>query len=129
MKRSLQLNPHNRPATWDQIKYWRDTHEQAPVTTTLGTFDADSISRIRLSGALSEFDTLPTLDSQQRLTWKLADNTLKPLTKGQLQQVWTEVQKNQTDRGARLFVKAQAFAGMATPPTYNQLSDINFWLQ
>ena len=129
MKRSLQLNPDNRPATWSQIKHWRDTHEVAPVTTSFGTFDCDPRSDARMSGSIEEFQILPTLDSAGELTWKRADNSYIKLTKAELQQVYAEVKANRAARGALLHVKAEQFKQMDPTPTPAQLSNLSFWLE
>lgn len=127
MKRSLQLNPDHRPATWKQIRDWRDAHEVAPVATSFGTFDCDERSDARMSGSIEQFDNLPTLVGG-KLTWKRADNSYIALTKAELQQVYAEVKANRAARGAVLHVKAEQFRQMATPPTPAQLADLSFWL-
>lgn len=128
MKRSLQLNPDHRPATWAQIKHWRDTHEVAPIDTSYGTFDCDPRSDARLAGSMEQFVHLPTLN-QGKLTWKRADNSYIELTQGDLQQLYTEVKRKRAERGALLHVKGEAFRHMATPPTPAQLADLSFWLE
>lgn len=129
MKRSLQLNPDHQPATWEQIKYWRDTHEIAPVATaSFGTFDCDERSDARMAGSIEQFANLPTLD-QGKLTWKRADNSYLAVTLGELQLIYAEVKKNRAKRGALLHVKAETFRFMATPPTVAQLADLSFWLE
>lgn len=128
MKRSLQLNPDNRPATWEQIKYWRDTHETSPVATSLGEFDFGERSEARMSGSLGQFNNLPTLNAEGKLTWKLADNSYLAMTQADLQTVFDEAQTNRAVRGSILHVKAEQFKFMATPPTPAQLSSLSFWL-
>lgn len=127
MKLSLQLNPDNRPATWEQIKQWRDTHEIAPVDTTFGTFDCDERSDARMSGSIELFDNLPTLQND-KLTWKRADNSFIALTKAELTQVYSEVKASRGARGALLHVKAEQFRQMNPTPTPAQLADLSFWL-
>ncbi|MDP4546482.1 DUF4376 domain-containing protein [Marinobacter sp. MDS2] len=128
MKRSLQLNPDNRPATWEQIKRWRDTHEIAPVATSFGVFDCDERSDARMAGSIEQFDNLPTLQ-EGKLTWKRADNTYVALTKAELEQVYAEVKTNRAARGAVLHVKAEQFWQTNPAPTPAQLSDLSFWLE
>lgn len=128
MKRSLQLNPDNRPADWEQIKYWRDTHEVAPVDTTFGTFDMDERSDARMKGCIEEFDSLPTLDSSNKLTWKRADNSYIALSKTELQDVYAQAKLNRATRGAVLHVKAEQFKQMDPAPTPAKLADLSFWL-
>lgn len=127
MKRSLQLNPDNRPATWAQIRDWRDTHEIAPVTTSFGDFDCDERSDARMSGSIELFDNLTTVQSG-KLTWKRSDNSFIQLTKSELEQVYAEVKLNRGARGAVLHVKAEQFRQMDPAPTPAQLADLSFWL-
>jgi hypothetical protein len=128
LKRSLQLNPDHRPASWEQIKHWRDTHETAPVTTSFGVFDCDERSDARMAGSIELFDSLPTLQ-EGKLTWKRADNTFIQLTKVELEQVYAEVKTNRAARGAILHVKAEQFRQMSPAPTPAQLADLSFWLE
>ncbi|WP_428398312.1 DUF4376 domain-containing protein [Marinobacter salarius] len=128
MKRSLQLNPDNRPATWANIKHWRDTHEVAPVATAFGVFDMDERSDARMAGSIEQFDSLPTLQAG-KLTWKRADNSYIALTKAELQSVHSEAKLNRATRGAVLHVKAEQFRQMDPAPTPAQLSDLSFWLE
>lgn len=127
MKRSLQLNPDNRPATWEQIKHWRDTHEIAPVETSFGVFDCDERSDARMSGSIEQFDNLPTLQNG-KLTWKRADNSYTQVTKAELELVYAEVRAVRASRGAVLHVQAEQFRFMDPAPTPKQLSDLSFWL-
>lgn len=128
MKRSLQLNPDNRPATWGQIRDWREAHKRAPVTTSMGVFDADEIADLNFQGMIEQFDYLTTLDAQGRLTWKRADNSYIPLTKTELGQVYAEIKTNRAVRGAVLHVRAEQFKQMDPTPTPAQLSDLSYWL-
>lgn len=127
MKRSFQLNPDNRPATWAQIKHWRDTHETAPVDTAFGNFDCDERSDARMAGSIEVFDSLPTVQAG-KLTWKRADNSFIPLTKAELQQVYAEVKVQRGARGALLHVKAEQFRHQDPRPTPSQLSRLSFWI-
>lgn len=127
MKRSLQLNPDHRPATWAQVKHWRDTHEIAPVSTTFGLFDCDERSEARLVQALEEFVHLTTV-MDGKLTWKRADNTPVALTQTELSQAYAEVKRGRAVRAAQLHAKAEAFRQMNPPPTVTQLKVLDFWL-
>ena len=127
MKRSLQLNPDNRPATWIQIRDWREKHKRAPVDIGMGSFDADEAADQNFRNMIDDFDNLPTLQSG-KLTWKRADNTLISLDKAELQQVYAEIKTARATRGALLHVSAEMFQQMATPPTPAQLADLSFWL-
>lgn len=120
--------PKEPAATWEHIRQWRDTHEVASVTTTFGTFDADPRSEARMAGSIEEFDSLPTLNAEGRLTWKRADNSYLPLTKAELQQVYDEMKTNRAQRGAVLHVRAEALNAMDPKPTVTQLKDLTFWL-
>ena len=128
MRRSLQLNPDNRPATWIQMRDWRERHKRSPVDTSMGSFDADEAADQNFRNMIDDFDNLPTLQSG-KLTWKRADNTFIPLDKAELQQVYAEIKTARATRGALLHVKAEIFQQMATPPTPAQLSNINFWIE
>lgn len=127
MKRSFQFNPDNRPATWAQIKHWRDTHEIAPVATNFGVFDCDERSDARMAGSIEKFAYLPTVQDG-KLTWKRADNTYLPVTQAELTQIYDEMKTNRAARGALLHVKAEQFRFMDPAPTPAQLSDLAFWL-
>jgi len=107
-QRSLKINPLNKPATWDEIKARRDVIEQLPISLVEGAFDADEISLKRMELALLEFANLPTLDAQSKLTWKLADNTLLPLTQVELQSVYDRVRTALAVRSATLHGSAGA---------------------
>jgi hypothetical protein len=128
LKRSLQLNPDNKPATTSQIKAWRNTHEASPVTTTLGSFDCDMLSEKRMQDAIDEFDNLTTLNSNGTLNWVLGDNSVVSFTKAQLQSTIIEVVTERAMRSASLHVKAFMFKTQEVTPTPAQLADINFWL-
>ena len=129
MKRSLQLNENNRPASAKQIKHWRDTHELSPVTTTVGTFHADNLSvEQRMKGAIEQFDDLPTLNADGTLTWKCPGPVYHNFTKAELQTGYTELKHLAALRSAVLHVKASMFQQMATSPTPAQLADLSFWM-
>jgi len=127
LKRSLQLNPDNRPATWEQVKHWRDTHEQAPVETSLGAFDADDRSERRMSDAHNFFDEIPK-NAEGTITWKRADNTFIDLTGPQLLGVYVELMEKRAARAAVLHQKAEQFRQMGPKPTPAQLSKLAFWI-
>ena len=127
MKRSLQLNPDNRPATWEQIRDLRDAHELSPVATTYGTFDADEKAEYRLTQAIAMFDSLPTLQNG-KLGWKLADNTLLPLSLAELEDAYQQIKTNRAIRAALLHAKAEQFRVADPAPTPAQLKQLEFWL-
>ena len=129
MKRSLQLNPDNRPASWEQIEHWRDAHEVSPIQTSLGYFHADNLSvENRMKGAIEEFDSLPTLNADNTLTWKQPNQVYVALTQAELQQAYGEVKHGVAVRSALLHVKATQFRQMTPTPTPNQLADFSFWI-
>ena len=129
MKRSLQLNENNRPATWGQIEHWRDVQEVAPLQTSLGYFHADNLSvEIRMKGSIEQFDNLPTLNSDGTLTWKQPEQVYVFLTQAELQQAYNEIKLNGAVRSATLHVKAAMFRQMPTPPTPSELSSLSFWM-
>jgi len=127
LKRSLHLNPDNWPATWIQIRDWREKHKRAPVDTSMGSFDADEAADQNFQGMVEQFDNLPTLQAG-KLTWKRADNSFIPLTKAELQQVYAEIKTARATRGALLHVQAEVFNQMPVKPTPAQLADLSFWL-
>ncbi|WP_289100948.1 DUF4376 domain-containing protein [uncultured Marinobacter sp.] len=129
MKRSLQLNPDNRPATWAQVRDWRDTHEVAPVETSQGTFDCDDRSDKRLYEQLGMFDYLDTLNPDGTLSWKRADNTWVALSKQQLADLYQEIRINRAKRAGVLHVKAAEFEALEVKPLVKELQVLNFWLK
>ena len=128
MKRSLQLNPDNKPATTNQIKSWRDKHEASPVITTLGSFDCGILSEKRMQDAINEFHSLTTRNSDDTLNWVRGDNSVVALTKAQLQSTITEALKERAVRSASLHAKVFMFESQEVKPTPTQLADIDFWL-
>lgn len=128
MKRFLQLNPDNRPAEWDDIKFWRDIHEIAPVDTSFGVFDSDERSDARMAGSIKHFETLPTLTADNKLVWKKADNSKIALTKTELEQVYDEIQTKRASRGAILHIKAEQFLQTSPIPDKSFLKILDNWL-
>jgi len=128
LKRSLKLNPNNKPAAAAQIKAWRDKHEASPVATTLGSFDCDILSEKRMQDAVDEFHNLTTRNSDGTLNWVRGDNSVVALTQPELQSIITEAVKKRAVRSALLHVKAFMFKAQEVKPTPTQLADIDFWL-
>jgi len=128
LKRTLQLNPANKPSAWTDIKHWREAHKRAPVVTVSGTFDADDQSDKNFIEMIETFTSLTTLDTDERLTWKRADNSYIALSKPELEAVYSELRRERAVRGAILHVKAEQFNAMSPTPTPAQLSDITFWM-
>lgn len=127
MKRNFQINPDNNPATWEQIRDWRDAHELSPVTTTFGIFDADEKAEYRLTQAIDTFGSLPTVQNG-KLGWKLADNTVIPLSLSELEDVHEQIKTNRAIRAAVLHAKAEQFRVADPAPTPAQLKQLDFWL-
>lgn len=127
MERILRLDPLKKSATWEQIKAKRDEFEQAPIDTGYGTFDANEISTSRLSEAIEQFENLTTL-VDGKLVWKLADNSLLPLSKAELEEVLSEIKRKRSIRSGQLHVKAEQFRLASEQPSVNQISDISSWI-
>ena len=128
MKRSLKLNPDNKPATTSQIKAWRDKHESSPVEVTLGSFDCDPLSVLRMSDAIAQFDMIPTLNPDDTLNWILGDNSVLPMTKADLISTLAEIKTTRAVRSATLHVKAFLFKQQPIRPTPAQLANLSFWM-
>lgn len=128
MKRSLQINPDNQPATLEDIRDWRNAHEISPIATSFGVFDADEKAAARMSRAIRNWASLQTLDTDGKLHWKLAANELLPLTKAELEQVHAEIDTGVTARASVLHYKAAVFSQMPEKPLLRDIKDINFWL-
>jgi len=120
------LNPDSQPATWVDIRQWREKHKRAPIELTMGIFDADEDANENFKGMIEEFDSLPTLDSENRLTWKRADNSYIAMSKTELQSVYSELKTARAVRGAVLHVKAEQFN--FNPPNLGLLSNLAFWM-
>ena len=129
MKRSLQLNPDNKPCEKREIKEWRDIHEVSPVNTSFGMFDADPKSDQRMDRSIRRWDDLQTLDENGKLHWKLADNSFLPMTKAELEQVYIEIDIARAARASILHYKAAVFEQQDPLPLLKEVKDIAFWLQ
>jgi len=128
LKRSLQLNPDNRPATWQQVREWRDIHEVSPVDSQFGVFDCGPMADKRLYEQLDLFDYLTTLNEDGTLSWKRADNTWVNLTKADLATLYHEIRVNRAKRAGLLHIKAAAYEAMETKPTVVDLKSLSYWL-
>jgi len=128
LKRSLQLNPDNRPATWQQVREWRDIHEASPVDSQFGVFDCGPMADKRLYEQLDLFDYLTTLNEDGTLSWKRADNTWVNLTKADLATLYHEIRVNRAKRAGLLHIKAAAYEAMETKPTVVDLKSLSYWL-
>lgn len=127
MKRSLQLNPLNKPATWDDIRHQRDQREQASLSVNGLLVDANEISVKRIELAIEQFDDLPTLDDQGRLTWKMADNSLVPLYLPELRDLLAGIKRGLAIRAARLHVIAEQLRAQLPDVTKGIVEDDATW--
>jgi hypothetical protein len=115
-------------ATWVQIEYWRDIHEVSPIETSLGWFHADPHSlENRMLGAITQFNSLETLNADGTLTWKQAWQQYRNMTQAELQQAYDEIKPGVAIRSGHLHVKAAVFEAVLPTPTITQLKDISFW--
>ena len=128
MKRSLQLNPDNNPADWQQVREWRDIHEASPVDSQFGAFDCGPTADKRLYEQLDLFDYLTTLNADGTLSWKRADNTWISLTKAELATVYHEIRVNRAQRAGLLHLKAAEYEAMEIKPNVSELKSLSFWL-
>lgn len=125
MKRSLQLNPLNMIATWEQIKAKRNEIELMPISLADGrVFDYDKDAMDRFDRAINSFDSLPTLVNGE-LAWKLYDNTLEYMTKAELTAVRDELVSKQAIRTATIFQQAELLN--AQGKTLSEVNDLTNW--
>ena len=127
MKRTLALNPDNKPATLSDIKKYRDIHEEAEILTEWGYIDADFLSLNRLGNASANFTALPNLD-MGRVKWTFADNTTVFFYENELVDLYNYVSQESVLRSALLHEKYNYFKTLATYPTLSQIKSIDFWL-
>jgi len=85
-QRQIQLNPLNKPATWEDIKTKREQLKRAPITTNKGTFDVDDISFQNITTAIGAFASLSDPQSNS-ITWKMEDNSFSFVTLADLEEV------------------------------------------
>lgn len=90
MKRSLQINPLNKAATWEVIKAKREELKRIPITTSIGTIDVDNVSFQNITVAIGAFAALENPQTNT-ITWKMADNSFVNVTQAELQEVVTAV--------------------------------------
>ena len=95
------------PATWDQIRQIRDQLETAPINVNGHVFDADERSQRRMESALEHWESLPTLDSEGRLGWKLADNSYVYLNRYELNNVFRDIRSETAQRAVKLHLRAE----------------------
>lgn len=111
-------------ATWGKIKKQRNQLEQAPIAIYAGTFDVDDLSMKRMGMAIENFEVLPTL-IDNKLTWKLADNSTIDVTKEELQNIYDLLNVQLAVRAAHLHKKAaQLFSEQRT---LSDVLDVTVW--
>lgn len=125
MKRSLKINPDNQPATREQIRDKRNAIEIMPVLLSDGkSYDYNHDTAMRFTGAIAQFSKLPGVKNS-KITWKLADNTFKQMTKTQLQAAWNEIQEKAAIRSSLAHIKAEEMA--AAGVTVGYINDLANW--
>lgn len=72
---------------WDNIKRARNDALTAPINTTYGVFDADTISQKNITDAISLMQVLETTSGPQTIDFTLYDNTVANLTTAQMIEV------------------------------------------
>ena len=126
MKLSLQINPLNKSASWEDIKALRDKFEQAPIEVTpYGLVQVDSLSESRMREAMMYFDDLPK-NEQGGIYWKMADNTLVSLSQTDLTEMLAECLRLRAVRAAHLHARAELYR--VFPPLLRDIQDIQSWL-
>lgn len=128
MKRTHLVNPDNEPADWEQIRYWKRVHQNAPVDTKHGLFDCTAEAEASLRDAINAFDSLPTVDSTGRLSWTLGDNTSRGFTRQELSEALDDLIVQRATRNAWLHAAAQAFRHSKSRPTPKALSSLETWM-
>lgn len=124
-QRSIQINPLNKPASWEVIRDRRNEIELLPITLSDGrTFDYDKDAMDRFERAIEQFDFLPTL-TNNTLGWKLFDNSIQFFTKAELTAVRDELKQKQAIRAALIFVRAEELAALNV--TVGQVQDLTTW--
>lgn len=124
--RQIQLNPDLKPATWEQIKYYRDTFELEPITLDDGrTFDYDDPAMKRMLRATNNWAALDK-EPDGTLGWKLHDNTITYVTLVELQTILTELDLKQAQRASKLHKQAEIFN--ATGALLGTVKVLSNWL-
>ena len=120
MKRSLNINPLKKTATWEQIKAKREELKRSPITTSKGAFDVDDVSFQNISTAIGSFSALSSAAGGS-LSWKLEDNTLVVVNQADLENVRDAV----AIRANTIHTHAEIIA--QNPPTVAELNDLDLW--
>jgi hypothetical protein len=127
-QRSIQNNPDNRAAQWDDIRDIRNVLRESPITLDDGrTFDADKDSFILFNDAIADFAFIDPedLDVDGKLPWKMTNNSYTPCTQQDLIAIMTELRRKRTKRAARLQKQAEIFA--LNPPSVKDLKNPQNW--
>ena len=128
MQLSLQVNPKNVQASWDQIRNKRDEIRISPITLNDGrTFDSDEDSFRLFYDSIDEFEHLPSegLDENGKLPWKMSNNLYTPCTKADLQAIVAELKTKRAVRAAVLQVRAEVLK--VTGCTVGDLEELTTW--
>lgn len=120
MKRSININPDNFTATWDQIKAKREALKRSPITTSKGVFDVDDVSFQNISTAIGSFSALSNAAGGS-LNWKLEDNSAAVVSLSDLE----EVRDSVAIRANTLHYYAELIA--QNPPKVYELNSLSLW--
>lgn len=124
-QRQLQLNPDLRPATWEEIKAYRDAFEISPITIDdERTFDYNEKAMERMSRTASNWASADK-EADGTLGWKMADNNYTFLTEMDLNAIISELDSKQVNRASKLHKQAEVFK--LTNATLGTVKDINNW--
>lgn len=124
--RSIQVNPDLQPATWDEIKYYRDLFEVSPITLDDGReFDYDEKAMVRMERSVNHWAAAQK-ETDGTLGWKLLDNSYTFATEAQLTAIKAELDNKLTERASILHVKAEVFK--LTSATLGTVKELSNWL-
>lgn len=115
-------------ATWEVIKTYRNTFEQAELDTPHGLLDVDLVAMERLCTAVKQFLFLPTVEDG-KLAWKMADNTIQLFNYIELKALFEEADRLRSVRAAYLHKRAEELAAMDPAPEVDFVADINNWIE
>lgn len=100
----------------------RDTLESSPVTALGHTVDADEKSDKRMAEALAVWDSL----GQASIDWTMADNSVVPLTKADLQDLYDEMRRVRALRGLQLHARARQLKAQLPDLTLRDIQPDNW---
>lgn len=114
-KRSLQINPALKLATWEDIKAKRNALIESPIQIGGNVFDADERSILRMDEAM-------LVPSAVEFGWKLHDNTFVRVTPHELREVRIAIAR----RTGLLFVAGESLR-MSGPHQVKDLDNPSLW--